>query len=119
MHKPLKLAVADANESRVLILNRAAEAIGSEAAGLTAALKCGPSKARLNGEDAREWVARILTHATDAPESELPGLTAALECLLSMDERPAHDLIGEARGGTTLTRRAARALRRPIRRSAS
>jgi hypothetical protein len=47
------------------------------------------------------------------------GLTAALECLLSMDERPAEELIGEVRAGPTLTRRAARALRRPTRRSAS
>lgn len=117
MHQSLKLAVADANEGLVLVLNRVEDAAESETIGLAAALKCAPAKARLNAEDAREWVAQILRRAAEAPEPELPGLTTALECLLSMDERPAADLIGEMRARPRWTGRVTRALKRAPRRT--
>jgi hypothetical protein len=47
----------------------------------------------------QDWVSRILDTAVDAPASEIPGLIEALEALLSIDERPAAELIDERRGG--------------------
>lgn len=118
MHHPLKLAVADGNEGRLLILDRAAQDDRSETSGLIAALTCAPAKAMFTGQDAHAWVAHILNHAAKAPESELPGLAAALECLLSIEERPAAELIDEIRDQRCRARRAVRVLRRLRRRGA-
>jgi hypothetical protein len=49
--------------------------------------------------DPQEWVNRILDTAADVPDTEIPGLIEALQALLSIDERPAAELIDERRGG--------------------
>jgi hypothetical protein len=46
----------------------------------------------------QEWVNRILDTAATAPNTEIPGLIEALQALLSIDERPAAELIDERRG---------------------
>lgn len=48
--------------------------------------------------DVQDWVSRILDRSADAPDVEIPGLIEALEALLSIDERPAAELIDERRG---------------------
>ncbi|HEY3830207.1 MAG TPA: hypothetical protein VGL57_13520 [Solirubrobacteraceae bacterium] len=53
----------------------------------------------LAGGDPQEWVNRILDTAANAPDTEIPGLVEALQALLSMEERPAAELIDERRGG--------------------
>jgi hypothetical protein len=46
----------------------------------------------------QEWVSRILDTAAGVPDPEVPGLIEALQVLLSIEERPAVELIDE-RGG--------------------
>jgi hypothetical protein len=48
--------------------------------------------------DPQEWVNRILDAAATAPDTEIPGLIEALQALLSIEERPAAELIDGRRG---------------------
>jgi hypothetical protein len=51
--------------------------------------------------DLHEWVGRMLDHAAVAPDQELPGLIEALGAVLSIDERPAAELVDERRAAET------------------
>jgi hypothetical protein len=112
-----KLAVTDCGEGLALVHSRFEDVEPDLHVGMHAALKLAPSRVRPTTEDIHEWVERILAHATKAPEAEIDGLAEALKCLLSLDERPAEQLIGDARAGTGRVRRAVRALRRLPRRT--
>lgn len=65
--------------------------------GMLKALTLVPKEVGLTDAEAHEWVKRILDYSASAPEQEVWGLIEALEALLSIDERPAEQLIGERR----------------------
>lgn len=51
----------------------------------------------LASQSPQELASLILDYATTADEREVPGLEAALRCILHIDERPAEELLAEAR----------------------
>lgn len=110
--RKLKLAITDPSDGIALIRNQFDDVRPEFHIGMNTALKLVPATAILRSDDLNEWVTRILDHATEAPETEICGLVEALNCLLSLEERPAEELIDERRFPPSRARRIRRTFHR-------